>query len=105
MPHMRVFGSRGYAHIATPKRLRMDKKAFRCMFLGYSYDVKEYCVWNFDSDKLELTRSVTSQELPKSNYVQVIGDVPATARVNYEDDEMQTLCKYLSWLLKVTLSR
>ena len=56
LSHMGVFGSRCYAHIANPKRLKMDKKAFRCMFLGYSHDVKGYRVWNFDSDKLELTR-------------------------------------------------
>ena len=84
---MLVFGSRGYAHIAKPKRLRMDEKAFRCLFLGYSHDIKGYCVWNFDSDKMELTRSVTLQELLKSKYAQVIGDLPATARENYEDDD------------------
>ena len=36
---------------------------------------------------MELTRSVTLPELPKSKYVQVIWDLPATARVNYEDDD------------------
>ena len=29
---------------------------------------------------------MTLQELPKSKYVQVIGDLSVTARVNYEED-------------------
>uniref|UniRef100_A0AAV1UPU6 Retroviral polymerase SH3-like domain-containing protein n=1 Tax=Peronospora matthiolae TaxID=2874970 RepID=A0AAV1UPU6_9STRA len=84
---MRVFGAKGYAHFAKPKRLKLDKKAFQCMFLGYSHEVKGYCVWNFDSNRLELTRSVTLQELPKSKYVQVIANVPATTRASFDDDD------------------
>lgn len=48
LSHMRVFGAQGYAHIEKSKRLKLDKKAFRCMFLGYSHGVKGYRVWNFD---------------------------------------------------------
>ena len=32
LSHMRVFGAKGYAHIEKTKRLKLDKKAFRCMF-------------------------------------------------------------------------
>ena len=85
--HASFFGAQGYAHIEKSKRLKLDKKAFRCMFLGYSHEVKGYRVWNFDSNRLEFTRSVTLQELPKSKNVQVIGDIPATIRVNYDDDD------------------
>ena len=86
---MRVFGAKGYAHIAKPKRLKLDKKAFRCMFLGYSHGVKGYRVWNFESDRLEITRSVILHELPRSTYVQVLEDIPVTTRVdtNNDDDE------------------
>ena len=44
LSHMPVFGSKGYAHVAEPKRLKMDNSAFHCMFLGYSHDVKGYRV-------------------------------------------------------------
>ena len=48
LSHMRVFVLKGYAYIAQPKHLKLDKKAFRCMFLGYSHEAKGYRVWNFD---------------------------------------------------------
>ena len=60
---------------------------FAACFWGYPHDVKGNHIWIFDSHKLELTRSVTLQELPMSNYVQVIRDLPATARVKLKDDD------------------
>ena len=69
------------------KRLKVDKKTFRCMFLGYAHEVKGYRVWNFDSEKVEITRSVTFQELPKTKYVKVICDIPVNARTYHEDDD------------------
>ena len=36
---------------------------------------------------MERTRTVTLQELPKSKYVQVFNDLPANARVNYDNDD------------------
>ncbi|CAI5728478.1 unnamed protein product [Peronospora effusa] len=36
LSEMRVFGSKGYAHVDKSNRTKMTKKAIRCIFLGYS---------------------------------------------------------------------
>ena len=57
------------------------------MFLGYLSGVKSYRVWNFDSKRLEITRSVTFQELLKSKYVQAVGDISVTTCMHHDDDD------------------
>ena len=87
LSHRKVFGSQGYAHVDKTKRLKLVKKAFKCMFLGYLSGVKSYRVWNFDSKRLEITRSVTFQELLKSKYVQAVGDISVTTCMHHDDDD------------------
>ena len=87
LSHRKVFGSQGYAHVDKTKRLKLDKKEFKCMFLGYSSGVKSYRVWNFGSKRLEITQSVTFQELLKSKYVQVVGDISVTTCMHHDDDD------------------
>ncbi|KAI9915826.1 hypothetical protein PsorP6_007973 [Peronosclerospora sorghi] len=63
---MCVFGAKGYAHIDKSKRVRLEKKAFKCIFLGYADNVKGYRVWNIDLGSVMFTRSVTFDERPHS---------------------------------------
>ncbi|TYZ56837.1 hypothetical protein PybrP1_003733, partial [[Pythium] brassicae (nom. inval.)] len=62
MQHLRVFGSRGYAHIDSSKRSKFDAKSFRCIFLGYADNTKGYKVWDIDGDKMRVSRSLMLDE-------------------------------------------
>ena len=41
MDHLSLFESKGYAHLDNAKRKKLMTKRFKCMFLGYAYNVKE----------------------------------------------------------------
>jgi hypothetical protein len=46
MKNLKVFGAYGSAHIPKEKRKKLDPKAFKCRFLGYSETSKGYRVLN-----------------------------------------------------------
>ena len=58
LSYLRVFVSQEYAHIDKAKQQILNKKAFRCILLGYANSVKGYRVLNYDSKRVEITRSV-----------------------------------------------
>ena len=75
LAYLRVFGARGFAHIEKSRRMKLDKRAVKCMFLRCSDNMKGFRVWNFESQKIEITGSAQFQELAETKYVQVvIGD-------------------------------
>lgn len=44
--HLRVFGSKAFAHIPKYDRKKLDPKAMKCIFVGYSTDFKAYKLFN-----------------------------------------------------------
>lgn len=58
---LRVFGARVFAHVEKSRRMKLDKTAVKCMFLGCSDNMKGFRVWNFKSQKIEITRSLNSK--------------------------------------------
>lgn len=44
--HLRIFGSRAFAHIPKENRKKLDAKAIKCIFVGYCYDFKAYKTFN-----------------------------------------------------------
>ena len=44
--HLRVFGCEAHAHVPKEKWTKLDNKAIKCVFIGYSYGVKGYNLWN-----------------------------------------------------------
>ncbi|GMF20880.1 unnamed protein product [Phytophthora fragariaefolia] len=58
LAHLRVFGSVGYAHIDKAKRTKLEPKSFKCMFLGYAENSKDYRVYDLESNKVKVTRSM-----------------------------------------------
>ncbi|KAK9065390.1 hypothetical protein SSX86_016773 [Deinandra increscens subsp. villosa] len=67
---LRVFGSFCYAHISQGK---LEPRAVKCIFLGYSENVKGYRVWRMDESrpKVFVSRNVVFQE--HILYGQVLG--------------------------------
>jgi hypothetical protein len=46
LQHLRVIGCDAYVHVPKENRRRLDKKAKKCIFIGYKYGVKGYNLWN-----------------------------------------------------------
>lgn len=69
--NLRVFGSRSFMHVDKSKRSKWDRKAHRCIFLGYADASKAYRVWDLDDERLVVTRTVALDEHPPSEYSDV----------------------------------
>jgi hypothetical protein len=40
--HIKVFGSDQFVHVPKEKRSKLDKKEFKCIFIGYKEGMKGY---------------------------------------------------------------
>jgi hypothetical protein len=56
---LRVFGCTAYAHVNNEK---LETRAIKCLFLGYSSGVKGYKLWNPKTGKTFMSRSVVFNE-------------------------------------------
>lgn len=62
MDHLRIFGSEVYVHVPKEKRRKLDKKAKKGVFVGYSEDSKAYRVWIPEERKIEIARDIVFRE-------------------------------------------
>eukprot|EP00253_Pinus_taeda_P010841 PITA_10841 len=60
--HLRVFGSKAFAHIHKADRKKLDPKAVRCIFVGYGIEFKAYKLFNPESRKTFASRDVVFHE-------------------------------------------
>nr|CCA18092.1 putative polyprotein [Albugo laibachii Nc14] len=92
--HLKVFGAQNYAHTDKSNRSKFDRKAYKCLFLGYLENMKGYGVWNLEARHLETTHSTKLQELQHSKYVEVVCCDKPMDRMNsmenqhYEEEDM-----------------
>ena len=50
--HLRVFGSKEFAHIPKEERRKLDSKAIKCTFVGYCSQFKAYRLFNPSTHKI-----------------------------------------------------
>jgi len=62
LQHLCVFGREAYAHLPKEKRLKLDKKDFKCIFNSYSIGVKRYKIWDPMADFFFYSRVVIFRE-------------------------------------------
>jgi hypothetical protein len=60
--HFRVFGSKAWAHIPDEKRKALQPKSEKCIFFGYSEDVKGYRLLQPHCNEIILRRDVKFDE-------------------------------------------
>ena len=55
--HLKVIGTTCYAHIPEQKRKKLDKKALKCVLIGYNGD-DSYRLWHQESGDIKISRDV-----------------------------------------------
>jgi len=60
--HLRIFGCKGYMHVPSDKRCKLDAKAVKVTLVGYEPGSKGYRLWDRHAHSLRLSRDVTFDE-------------------------------------------
>ncbi|KAM2245499.1 hypothetical protein ACFXTI_006427 [Malus domestica] len=66
--HFRVFGCISYVHILDSKRIKIDDKSLKCIFLGVSEESKAYRLFDPISHKIIMSRDVVFDENQSWNW-------------------------------------
>jgi transposase InsO family protein len=56
--HLRVFGCTAFAHVPKQRRTKLEAKAVKCIFVGYSSQSKAYRLYNPETKKIIISRDV-----------------------------------------------
>ena len=59
---MRVFGCLAYAYVPSQQQTKLDVKAVKCIFIGYSPYSKAYKLFHLDTNKVITSRDVIFSE-------------------------------------------
>ena len=63
LSHLKVFGSIAYVHVPDELRTKLDPKAKKCIFIGYSLEQKGYKCYNPLTQKLQVSKDVVFDEM------------------------------------------
>jgi hypothetical protein len=58
-----VFGCIAYVHVPNEKRSKLDPKAEKCIFIGYSLKQRGYRCFNPSTQKLQVSKDVVFDEM------------------------------------------
>jgi hypothetical protein len=63
LTHLKVFGCEAYVHVPKENKIKLDKKAENCIFIGYKYGLKGYNIWNLETKKVVYSQDVVFREM------------------------------------------
>eukprot|EP00253_Pinus_taeda_P035070 PITA_35070 len=89
--HLRIFGSKAFAHVPKPDRKKLDPKALKCIFVGYGTEYKAYKLYNPVTHKVFASRDVIFHEQTKDGKKDSDDEshIPFFIELNNEDEEEQ----------------
>ena len=61
--NLKFFGCDAYVHVPKEKRIKLDNKAEKCIFIGYKDGMKGYKIWNRITKKTIYSRYVVFREV------------------------------------------
>ena len=79
--HLKVFGCIAYVHVSDELRTKLDPKAEKCVFIGYSLEQKGYKCYNPVTCQLQVSRDVVFDEMA-SWYADVKHEIGADVKDN-----------------------
>jgi hypothetical protein len=98
LSHLKVFGCVAYAHVPDQLRKKLDDKAEKCIFVGYSEETKAYKLYNPQTQKVIISRDVTFDEdgvWEMSEKEKELVPIPITINEE-ENDELPTNSTFAS---------
>jgi hypothetical protein len=63
LTHLKFFGCDAYVHVPKENMSKLDKKAEKCIFIGYKDGLKGYKIWNPETKKVVYSRDVVFREM------------------------------------------
>ena len=63
LTHLKVFGCIAYVHVLNELRTKLDPKAKKCVFIGYSLEQKGYRCYNPITREIRVSRDVVFDEM------------------------------------------
>ena len=63
LSHMKVFGCIAYVHVPNELQTKLDPKAKKCVFIGYSLEQKGYKCYNPSTRDVNVSRDVVFDEM------------------------------------------
>ena len=63
LSHLKVFDCIAYVHVSDERRTKLDPKAEKCVFIGYSLEQKGYKCYNPVTREVRVSRDVVFYEL------------------------------------------
>ena len=61
--HLKVFGCIAYVHVLDELQTKLDTKAKKCIFIGYSLEQKGYKCYNLITCQVMLSRDVVFDDI------------------------------------------
>nr|KYP49551.1 Retrovirus-related Pol polyprotein from transposon TNT 1-94 [Cajanus cajan] len=89
--HFKIFGCVAYAHIPNKKRLKLDDKGEKCIFLGASDQSKAYKLYNPITRNIIISHDVFNEERFWENNIDETMQILAKFYGDNEDEEPQPM--------------
>jgi hypothetical protein len=89
LTHLKVFGCDAYVHVPKENRSKLDKKAEKCIFIGYKDGLKGYKIWNPETNKVVYRRDVVFREMKDVVKQEVLPSKEEPEKIEFDlkDDE------------------
>ncbi|MCO5608553.1 hypothetical protein L7F22_062764 [Adiantum nelumboides] len=84
--HFKVFGCISYVHVPDELRTKLDSKAEKCVFIGYSIEQKDYKCYNPVTHQVRVSRDVVFDEMA-TWYADVKNDIGTDVNKQLADSD------------------